>query len=163
MLFVRRRRRRFFDHRGRGCARDHRRCRLIDEYLRAQTGGAQSVLSRRRADRRHGRSSDMGQELSAAIRRLQTDGGSSAHPLRRQRSRAAHADQGRSALGRRAIEDRRRPALEGDVGRLRLRQGFSRGARPRVHARRPDLHRAPTSRQTTRHVPSMPRFALCAL
>jgi hypothetical protein len=46
-----------------------------------------------------------GQELSAAIRRLQTDGGSGAHPLRRQRSAATYADEGRSALGSRSIED----------------------------------------------------------
>ena len=71
--------------------------------------------------------------------------------------------QGRSALGRRAIEDRRRPALEDDVGRLRVCEGFSRGARPRVHARRSDLHRAPASRQATRHVHSMPRIGLRAL
>ena len=32
-----------------------------------------------------------------------------------------------------------------------------------LHARRPDLHRAPTSRQTARHLPSMPCVALCAL
>ena len=105
----------------------------------------------------------LGQELSAAVRRLPTHRGSGAHALRRQRSRAAHADRGRPALGRRAIEARRRPALEDDVGRLRLREGFPRGARPRLHARRPDLHRAPAGGQAARHLPALPRLGLRAL
>ena len=39
---------------------------------------------------------------------------------RRQRGGAAHADAGRSALGRRAVAARGGPAAEDDVGRLRL-------------------------------------------
>ena len=49
------------------------------------------------------------------------------------------------------------PAAEGDVGRLRVRQGFPRGARPRLHARRPDLHRAPAGGQAARHLHPLPR------
>ena len=49
---------------------------------------------------------------------------------------------GRSALGRRAVAARGGSAPEDDLGRLRLRDGLPRGARPRLHARRPDLHRA---------------------
>ena len=54
------------------------------------------------------------------------------------------------ALGGGAVAARGGPAPEDDVGRLRLRQGLPRGARPRLHARRPDLHRAPAGRASSR-------------
>ena len=123
--FSRRRRRRFLHHRGRGRARDYRRRRLTGEHLRAQAGGEESVLPRRGADRRHRGPGDLGQELSAAIRRLQAHRGPGAHALRRQRGRAAHADPGRPALGRRAVEARGGPAPEDDVGRLRVLRRIS--------------------------------------
>ena len=98
-----------------------------------------------------------GKNFPAAIRRLPPHGGPAAHALRRERSRAAHADEGRPALGRRAIAHRGGSALEDDVGRLRLREGFSRRTRARLHARRPDLHRAPAGGEAARHVSALPR------
>src|SRR4030095_14454770 len=43
------------------------------------------------------------------------------------------------------VKDRGGPAFESDVGRLCVRQGFSRGARPCLYARRPDVDRTTTS------------------
>ena len=51
---------------------------------------------------------------------------------------------------RRAVAPRRRPAAEDDVGRLRVRHGFPQEARPRLHARGPDLHRARAERSSSR-------------
>ena len=53
LTLIRRRRRLFIIIIGAGRAR-HRGRRLADEHLRAQAGGAKSVLPRGRADRRHG-------------------------------------------------------------------------------------------------------------
>ena len=86
------------------------------QHLRAQAGGAESVLPRRRADRRDGRSGGLGQELPAAVRRLSADGRSGAHALRRQRGGAAHADAGRSAVDRGAVAARGGPAAEDACG-----------------------------------------------
>ena len=66
-------------------------------------------------------------------------------------------------LIRLAVEDRGRPTFEGDVGRLRVCERFSRRTRTRLHARRPDIHRAPAGHQTARHLSSMPRVSLRAL
>ena len=38
--------------------------------------------------------------------------------------------------------------------------GFSRGARPRLHARGPEVHAAPGGREAARDVPELPRLAL---
>ena len=65
--------------------------------------------------------------------------------------------QGRPALGRRAVAHRGGSALEDDVGGLRLREGFPRRTRARLHARRPDLHRAPAGGEAARHLPALPR------
>ena len=70
---------------------------------------------------------------------------------------------GRSALGRRAVAARRRSAAEDDVGGLRVRDGLPRGARPRVHARRSDVHRAAERRAAAGHVHALPRVGLRAV
>ena len=56
---------------------------------------------------------------------------------------------GRPAVDRRAVAARGGPAPEDDVGRLRLLEGLPRGTRPRLHARRPDVHRAPAGRRSS--------------
>ena len=66
--------------------------RAAREHLRAQAGSAESVLPRRRADRRDRGPGGLGQELPAAVRRLPPHRRPGAHALRRQRGRAAHAD-----------------------------------------------------------------------
>ena len=79
--------------------------------------------------------------------------------LRRQRGAArARRPTGRPAHGGHAVEDRGGPAPEDDVGRLRLRGRFPRGARPRLHARRPDASPSASSRQAARHLPELPRL-----
>ena len=70
---------------------------------------------------------------------------------------AALAHPGRSALGGGALEAGRGSAAEDDVGGLCVLQGLSRAARPRLHARRPDFHRAPAV-QSAGRVPELPRF-----
>ncbi len=49
------------------------------------------------------------------------------------------------------------PAPEDAVGRLRLLEGLPRGARPRLHAGRSDVHRAPAGREAARHLHAVPR------
>ena len=61
-----------------------------------------------------------------------------------------------------AIETRSRSATQNHVGRLCFCEGFSRGARPRLHARRPNFHRAANRRQATWHLLALPRLALRA-
>ena len=119
-----------------------RRTALLVNIFQRQQEARNPFYPRRRAERRDGRSGGVGKELPAAVRRLQAHGRSGANAVRRQRSDAAHADQRRSAVGRRAVAARGGSAAEDDVGGIRVREGFSRGARPRVHAGRPDVHRA---------------------
>ena len=133
------------------------------QHLRAQAGSPKPLLPGRRAHRPDRRPGDLGQELPAAVRRLPPHGGPGADALRRQRSRAAHADPGRPALGRRAVAARGGPAAEDDVGRLCVCGRLPRRARPRLHARRPDLHRAAARREAAGHVHALPRVGLSAL
>ena len=74
-----------------------------------------------------------------------------------------HADGRRPAVDRGAVAARGRPAAEDDVGGLRLLGGLPRGARPRLHARRPDVHRAAAGRAAARHVHALPRVGVRAL
>ena len=57
---------------------------------------------------------------------------------------------GGSALGRRAVAPRGGPAASRVLGRLRVRAGLPRGARPRLHARRPGVHRAAAASPSSR-------------
>ncbi len=125
------------DRSGRGTARQHHG---------AEAGSAECLLPRRRTDRRHHRSGDLGQELSAAIRRLPAHGRSAAHALRRQRGDAAVADRSRPAFRRRAVPARRRSAAEDDVGGLCLRGGL-----PRRSAATPTCSRTRPSPSACRH------------
>ena len=113
-----------------------------------------------RADGRDRGPGDLGQELPAAVRRLPEDRRPAAHQLRRQRGAAAHADRGRPALDRGAVAPRGGPAAQDDVGRLRLRHRLPQEARPRLHARRPDLHRARAAVQAARHLHPLPRVGV---
>ena len=98
---------------------------LVNIFERKQEA-TQPVLSRRRADRRDRGPGGLGQELSAAVRRIPAHRRPAADELRRQRGAAADADRCRPALGRRAVAARRGPAPEDDVGRLRLLRGLPR-------------------------------------
>ena len=72
-------------------------------------------------------------------------------------------DRGRPALDRRAVPARGGPAPQDHVGGLRLLRGLPEEARPRLHARGPDLHRARAGVQAARHVHPLPRVRLRAL
>ena len=54
------------------------------QRLRTEAGSTESLLPRRRTDRRHRGPGDLGQELPAAVRRVSPDGRSAAHTIRRQ-------------------------------------------------------------------------------
>ena len=139
---------------GRGTARQHHG---------AEGRSAECLLPRRRTDRRHHRSGDLGQELSAAVRRLPAHGRSAAHALRRQRGHAAIADRSRPAIRRGAVPARRRSPPEDDVGGLCVCGGFPEEARPRLHARGPDVHRARAGLQAAGHLHSLSCLGVRAL
>ena len=101
--------------------------------------GAEPVLSDQRRRRRPG---GLGQDLPAALRTLSQDRRHAAHQAWRQRSRAAHADQGRPAQRRREVEGRGGCRSQGDVAGLCFRDRFPRGPRPRSHAGGSDLYQA---------------------
>mgnify|MGYP003694517017 CR=1 FL=1 len=67
--------------------------------------------------RQHRRPGRMGQGVPEALRALQEVGRHAAHQARRQRGRAAHADPGRPALGRRALQESRRTRASRPSGR----------------------------------------------
>ena len=73
------------------------------------------------------------------------------------------AHRSRPALDRGAITPGGRSAAEDDVGGLRVCQGFPQEARPRVHARGPDLHRARAELQAAGHLHPLSRVGLRAL
>ena len=106
--------------------------------------------------RQHRRPGRMGQGVSEAVRGLQEVDRHAAHQARRQRGRAAHADPGRSALGRRALQGRGGQGPQGHLAGLRLLRRFPRRARPRLHARGPAAHEAPGGREAARRVRELP-------
>ena len=125
--------------------------RRARHHLRAQAGGAEPVLPRRRAERRHGRSRRSGARTSR--RSTTATGGPStgAHALRRQRGDAADTDRRpipRSVVAQSRLEED--PRLKTIWAGYAFAQGLPRGARPRLHARRPDLHRAAAGRRSSR-------------
>ena len=107
--------------------------------------------------RQHRRPGRMGQGVPEALRALQEVGRHAAHQARRQRGRAAHADPGRPALGRRALQGRRGQGPQGHLAGLRLLRRFPRRARPRPHARGPAAHEAPGGREAAGRVRELPR------
>ena len=104
-----------------------------------------------------------GKNFPSAVRQLPAHGRSGADALRRQRGRAARADRGRSALGRRPVAARGGSAAEDDVGRLCVREGLPRGARARLHARGPGVHGAAAGHQAAGHLHPLPRLGLRAV
>ena len=68
-----------------------------------------------------------------------------------------HADPGRPALGRRALQERRGQGPQGHLAGLRLLRRFPRRARPRLHARGPAAHEAPGGREAAGRVRELPR------
>ena len=73
------------------------------------------------------------------------------------------ADGGRPALGRGPVAPRGRPAPQEDVGRLRLLGGLPQEARPRLHARGPDVHGARGEVQAAGHLHPLPRLGVRAV
>ena len=145
---------------GGGGRRRHRPAR---QHHGEEAGGEEPLLPGRGAERRHRGPGDLGQELPAPVRRLPAHRGPAAHEVRRQRGASAFADRGRPALGRGPVPPRRRPAPQEDVGRLRLLGGLPQEARPRLHARRPDVHGAGGEVQAAGHLHPLPRLGLRAV
>ena len=139
--------------RDRGCARGrspaHTRHRRPANRRKQERGPA--------LQRQHRRPGRMGQGVSEALRALQEVGRHAAHQARRKRGRAANADPGRPALGRRALQGRRGQGPQGHLAGLRLLRGLPRGARPRPHARGPAAHEAPGGREAAGRVRELPR------
>jgi hypothetical protein len=101
-----------------------------------------------------------GARTSPAVRRVSSHGRHGPHALGRQRGDAPHAHHARSAHRPSRSRARRGPRLKHHVGRLRLRRRLPRRARPRLHARRPDLHRAPAGGEAAGHLHALPRLDL---
>ena len=83
-------------------------------------------------------------------------GGSEALPRIRP-PRPTHARSSRSRASRRTR------GCQAMWAGLRVRRGLPRGARPRLHARGSDLHRAPAGHEAARHLPALPRLGVPAL
>ena len=120
------------------------------EHLRAQAGGEEPVLPRRGARRRHRGPGGLGQELPPPVRRLRRTvdqvrtryGGSEAVP------RTPTAADPRSVVAQSRLEED--PRLKTMWAGYAFADGLPRGARPRLHARGPDLHRAPAASRSSR-------------
>ena len=135
-------------------ARRRPRRRAAREHLRAKAGGEEPVLPRRRADRRHRGPGGLGQELPLQYDGYQRTGRrSAAHALRRQRgdarARPTQADP-RSVVAQSRLEED--PRLKTMWAGYAFAVGLPRGARPRLHARGPDLHRAAAGGEAARHL-----------
>ena len=136
----------------------HRDRRVAHEHLRAKAGSAESLLPRRRAERHDDRSGGVGEEFPHSVRHVPSHRRSSAHAVRRKRGDAAHADRCRPANGGGAVAAGGGSEASGVLGGICVRARFPRGARARIHARRPDVHRATDRREAARDVPQLSRI-----
>ena len=141
----------------------HGRCLCPGRGEEAEQGSGGEEGRALADQRRRRRPGGLGKSVPAALRALPEDRRHAADQVRRQRGDAACADPGRSALDRVANEGRRGHRPQDHVAGLCVRRGFPRGARPRLHARGPEVHPAPAGGAAARRLPELPCLDLSRL